>query len=206
MAIAFSSYKEIRNRYCIAYFGLANEYLLQLVAVRPFIEAKFPGIRIYIAHSDNTNILDGETNVLSISKLRAEKDSFAHIREINYDSSGTHPIENILKECDIKKYAIQTPICNNNSKCVITTDAIYPSSPLHDSQIKELVNLAKQRGYIASINTDIGDASWIIGPENATLFRAAMAGKRTSLVSNNIVDNLYKNLFPAGEILQLEHK
>ena len=206
MTIAFELYKEIRNRYCIAYFGLADEYLIQLAAIRPFIEAKFPGIVIYIAHDNNANILDGETNVLSMSKLKEERNLFAHIREINYNSDGIHPIENILKECNIQQYTIQIPNRNShNGHCVITTDAVYPSSPLHGSQIKEIVNLARQQGYISHINEDIEDASWVIGPENATLFRASLKGIRTSLVPNGIVDNLYKNMFKFGEILHLKH-
>lgn len=46
--LPFPQYAKVKDRYCIHYVGTNDEYVNQLLSVRPAIEQDLPGIQIYI--------------------------------------------------------------------------------------------------------------------------------------------------------------
>ena len=78
--IGLEHYASIKNNYCIGYFGNANEHLIQLKLLRPFMERKFPGLNIYLGCKDESmEYLRDCDNVIPISEMRKRKTEFASI-------------------------------------------------------------------------------------------------------------------------------
>ena len=130
------------------------------------------------------------------------RNMFAYIREIAYDRQ--HPIEELLKECDINEPIEVTPRSGEN-RCVIFSQGSYPTRSLDSGKIKQACKVARQVGYEVEIDTDVERAGWVMGVENQWVVRAAASGLRTTLISSGVGDKLFKTMFPAIEILDLEH-
>ena len=85
------------------YAGTCNEHLLQLIALRPYIEDELPGIILHIACRDNMfHLIKDEPRIHLQSKLVEQKRQFGYIREIRHDLSN-NSIEAFLMESKLKK-------------------------------------------------------------------------------------------------------
>ena len=85
-------YSEIKNRYCIAYFGPMAEYIIQLNALRPIIEKQFPRLELYLAiRNELLYLIEDRRKTILKSEIPNFKDKIAYIREIKSDFY-THPI------------------------------------------------------------------------------------------------------------------
>ena len=62
---------------------------------------------------------------------------------------------------------------------------------------------AKSKGFDVNINDSWENYDWIISVENEYLYEAAAAGKKVTLISTGIGENLFKSMFPKGEIISL---
>ena len=101
MAFSFPHYTQIKNRYCVGYFGNDPQYLEQLILARPIIEETFPGIEIHIACKDSMfEVLKEEPNRVAESQLRDNRRQYAYIRVINYNMK-TNPVADLLKESGV---------------------------------------------------------------------------------------------------------
>ena len=200
--IKLSSYSKIKDRYCVCYFGFCNEYIIQLLYLRPRIEAALPGLELYIGcHDRLAPLTDGYEKIVFVSQIEAQKENFAHIRVINYDGSGNHPIQTLLKESSISLPYVR-PLQKSSKKCVIYPIGYLPTQPLSPTMLEKVKNHCMQQGYQITIESSMEDVGWVVGVENEYLFKAAFAGIRTSLVPTGIGTQFYQMLC-GGEILNI---
>lgn len=158
----FTNYAKIKDNYCICYFGYSNEYLIQLDTLRPFIEKQYPGLNIYLGCKDDVaHLLSGKT--LKLSHIKSRKSEFAHIRELKYDHQ-SHPIEQFIKECNIKNYMIDNKSQKDmTTLCVIISHGSYPTTNLTNEQIQKCKMIARSQRFDVAVDVDIQDAGWVIG-------------------------------------------
>lgn len=77
-------YANIKDRYCIGYFGDSQDILSDLKKARPIIEQELPGIQIYICCKDEkANIFNGEDRVILKSQLPDKIKEIAYFRELD---------------------------------------------------------------------------------------------------------------------------
>lgn len=204
MAVDLTLYAKIKDRYCLVYLGSCEEYLVQLKLLRPMLEAKFPGIEIYLCYRDSFTEIDNEPKTLKFSKLKEMQNMFAYVREITYNEH-RHPVEQILQECQIHNYQIETPTKDQTTLCSIYPNGTYPTKSLTTDEVKKLCKLAKNSGYNVDVNLPLGGVGKVIGVENKELFKAAAMGIDTTLVSTGLGSNLFKTMFPRNKILLPAH-
>jgi hypothetical protein len=92
MAIPFTTYLEIKDNYCLTYFGNSSEIINLLIEKISKIEKELPGINIYLAVLDSFKNTLNFKNIIFKSELdQANKCIF--YREIN----NLEDIEEVLK-------------------------------------------------------------------------------------------------------------
>jgi hypothetical protein len=195
-------YMKIKDNYCISYQGAAKDFLMLLKLLRPSMEAKFPGTQIYISCKDEyTYLFDDEPRIITRSELQERRKQFAYIRELGYKTD-ENPIEKFMSES-----GIEIPkICDNskqNSAAVLLPHGNFPNRSLNHKQIKEVTEYVRSQGCELAINKPHESFKWIISVENEFLYQAASSGKRVTLIPTGIGENLFRSMFPDGEILNL---
>ena len=200
MSIPLPKYAEIKDKYCISYYGNCNEYLVQLKLLRPKIEETFPGLQVYIACKPEAfYILNKEKNIVY---GQFNKEDYAYVRELNCDMK-THPVEELMTESNIE-FPIFNTSRNNLGNCMIYTKGNLPTKNMTEKDVAYCVDLADKRGWKHSIDKEITDETWIISVENEKLFEYGATGKYAlTLVNKGIGENIFKKLFPVHEILNL---
>jgi len=200
--IGFEEYAQIKNNYCLCYFGQCNEYLVLLELLRPRIEAAFPGMNFYIGcRDDAVQVLQTRDKVLPIAELKIRKNEFAHIKELKYED-GKHPIQDILFGSDVTNVVLRhLPDDKDSGKAVILTHNTYPTDPMNGRQIDIARRIAETRGLEVEISNDWENAGLVIGVECPELVWAGHAGIPIILAETGIGADFYKKLFPSMEIL-----
>lgn len=201
--IGFEQYSRIKNNYCLAYFGYSDEYLVQLRLLKPVFEQHFPGLTICLGcKDDKTHLLRDSGHLLTISKIKVERRSYAYIREVRFNGR-THPIEDLLVEAQIKTVGLSIPQQSRvNNRCVIITHGAYPTKPLTTQEIQNLKGSVSDQGYEFEIDTDPSGASLVMGVESVGLFEAAAQGITTKLTTTGFGTRLYRCMFPKGEMFR----
>lgn len=201
--IGFEQYSRIKNNYCLCYFGYSDEYLVQLRLLKPVFEQCFPGLNLCLGcKDDKTHILRDVGHVLTISKIKVDRKSYAYIREVRFNGK-THPVEDLLVESKIKSVELsitQQPRANN--RCVIITHGAHPTKPLAPQEIQRFKESVADQGYEFEIDTDPSGASLVMGVESVGLFEAAAQGISTKLVPTGFGTRLYRYMFPKGEVFR----
>ena len=126
--------------------------------------------------------------------------TFAHVYEF-ITGNQVHPIEELLDECDVEEYAIEVPEVEPTTKCAIISVGSYPTRNLTKPQISKLKKMAITQKY--QIGEGIEGAGWVIGVESEELFEAAGKGIKTTLVKTGTGTNLYRKMFPQGEVIEI---
>ena len=195
-----SHYVQIKNKIVIGYYGNAHEYLVQLKLVRPFIEAKFPGLEIYLTCRDEAfGLLQDEPRVLPNSKLMSSKQEFGFIKNIVCNMQ-VHPVLQLMSESHIPIEPVPVIKKLLPKTCIICPQGVFPTKYLSNKEIQLLEKEANSEGYQV-ISGDVSDeVGWVIGPENEQVFRAAAQGIKTTLVESGLGTELYQKLFPDGLI------
>lgn len=202
--IGLSDYAKIHNNYCICYFGYADEYLIQLGLLRPFLERSFPGLNIYLGCKDSCkHFLQGYERILTLSDIKVRKPEFAHIVELVYNGE-EHPIDKFVTEAGISQFTIQpTSSPSTSNVCVIVNEGAFPTVPMIERQVQIVKRYARERGLEPVVGGPVETAGLVIGVESPGLFRAAALGLPTALVPTGVGTSLYKKMFPNGEILRV---
>ena len=92
--IPLTEYSLIKNNFCIGYYGCSNEYVIQLVWLRPLMEQKYPKIKIYLSFNDNVRYLvEDQDRIILKSELKNKKD-LAYFDEI---TNKEHPILDLME-------------------------------------------------------------------------------------------------------------
>ncbi|MCK9459697.1 MAG: hypothetical protein M0R80_08665 [Proteobacteria bacterium] len=198
MALAFPSYSKIKNRYCVAYYGPCREYVLQLLYLRSAIEKELPGLELYISCSDDCRcFIPDNTKIIFASEIGDRKKEVAYLRELRCDLE-THPVWQWIQESKLTLKFLEPPQTKNITKkiCAICTKANLPTKSMPD--VDKLIKWVISKGF--SVSENVSEADWVVGTENEQLFVAAIQGVKTTLVPTGLGTELYKRLFPSGEI------
>jgi hypothetical protein len=203
MTVPLPYYVKIKDRYCVAYFGNAQEYLFQLVLLRGNVERELPGIQVYIACKDELfDLIREHDRTLTWSQMRESVKSFAYIRELRCDTI-VHPVLELMEESAIPLAIPIQKRAEANNLCVISPESNFPTANLSPEQISKASAVARANGYQVALGRSWEEAGWVIGVENLELFRAAAAGVRTSLVPTGLGTALYQGMFPDGKVLKI---
>jgi hypothetical protein len=220
--IGFNHYVNIHRNYCLAYFGLVPEYVIQLRILRQIFSVKFPTLCLFIACLDDFMfMLKGEDNVVPYSEMRDNKQKFAYIREIGTSLSPPHSIYSLVEE-SVPNLVVKRELRQATAhRCLVCPDGAYPTKAYDD--VKKLRAYAESKGHCAIIAASdlhpstkefdvrptgqdklniIAKADWVIGVENEYLFEAVRLGIKTTLIPTGLGTNLYKFLSPDGEIFK----
>ncbi len=201
--IPLSRYVKIKHKYCVAYFGQCDEYVLQLVHARPYFERKFPGLELYIACRDEAlKFAHDKPRMVAMSEIHSRCGDFACVRELTSDLR-THPVLNFVEESGV---VVDTaPLENEHTvKCVIWANGVHPTRNMPDSVLVDCKTRAAKLGYRVEIGGTIDGAGWVIGVESVALYQAAMRNVKTTLVETGIGADLYRKWFPSGEVVKMQ--
>lgn len=201
--IEFEKYAQIKNRYCLCYFGTSDEYILQLWLYKPIIEHKYPGLQLFLGCRDEAaNLINDEKYILRLSDLKSRRLDFGHIREISFDGKN-HPIEKFINETDLSECVTDEIVEEKTTQCVIITQGSYPTISLKENQIDYLKKMAISQGYSPILNSPIENSGLVMGVESFGLYKAASLGIETQLVPTGLGTNLYRKMFPKGKVLNI---
>jgi hypothetical protein len=204
--IALPDYAKVKDNYCIAYFGHSKEYIVQLRLLRPIMETSFPGIKVYLSCKDQyMYLLKNEERIVSETDLLKNKKQYAYIREITCDMT-KHPIEQFMLESDMPCGPIRdqdTHFDMLNGSCTLLTSCNPPTRSLNGFYIQKAIQFIRQKGCEPVLNKSIDAFDWIIGVENDALYEAAAMGKRVTLISTGLGENLFRSMFPRAQIIHL---
>jgi hypothetical protein len=79
MTIPFNQYLEIKDNYCLSYFGEDKDLLAEILWARMYIENELKGIKIFIACKDVfKNEMHGKRNIILESKMSDFAGKMAH--------------------------------------------------------------------------------------------------------------------------------
>ena len=200
MTLPLNQYAKFKDRYCISYSGPSKEYLHLLSYLRPAIEAELPGIQIYLC--GRKECLPDTERVFEISEIEQKRNELAYIRDLKCDLIH-HPVEALLKESNLNLTYWTPPIqrMSQGKYYILCPNGTLPTKTLSPKQIDAL---KIKIGHL-EISDNIENADWVIGVESVGLFKAAMLGIKTTLIATGLGTNLYKKLFPSGEIMDLWH-
>lgn len=206
MTIALERYKLIRNNLCLSYTGRCDEYIIQLKLLRHLIEKQFPELKIFISCRDEiSHLLKREDNVILESELQSKRRNFGYIKKIKYVIGMPHPIDHLFSLSGISVEPVTLNAESKNSLCSIISKSEFPTKEISKSYIEELRTKAMFDGYHVEVNPDesaIKESGWVISVENRYLFEMAANGVKTTLINSGIGGNLYKKMFPNGNILK----
>lgn len=193
-------YAQVKDKYCIAYFGHCNECIVQLKLLRPQLETQFPGVHIYLACRDEAlYLLAGQERILGQSRLR--KEEFGYVRELLNDMQ-SNPVEAFLEESGVRISPIKSEP-PTSGPAIILTHAVLPNQPLTPAQVVAATNHVRKKGSSLAVGDKWQSAAWVLGPENAELYEAAAAGRKVTLIPTGFGEKLFVKMFPRGEILRL---
>jgi hypothetical protein len=212
MALPLPQYIKAKDNYCIAYYGNNKEHLIQLKLLRPIMERTFPGIKVFLAcREDSSYLLKGQDRILTREELKDNKHMFAYIRELVCDMQ-SHPVEEFMKESDIPCGPILEKQQAWGTNCVLLASGVPPVRSLTANQIRlAILHIKKFNGgaepEIYGTNPEfdrgIDGHSWAVGVESEQLYEAAARGMQVTLIPTGFGENLFKKMFPSGQILSL---
>ena len=205
MPLPFTKYADIKDQYCICYFGPCDEYIVQLLYLRSFIETKFPGIEIHIGCRDSLSYLSANhKRIVPKSQIKDKKRNYAHIRELKCNMED-HPVYKLLEESGLEHIQVAKDVdAHHTHRCVICPRGVLPTKSLTSTQIKMIESRYRTKGFSEIyVSDDIQGAGVVAGVESPGLFRAACQGIRTALVPTGLGIKLYKMIARKGEIIDI---
>lgn len=190
----------------MAYFGHSKEYIVQLRLLRPIMEASFPGIKVYLSCNDEyMYLLKNQERIVSRSNLLKDKQQYAYIRELSCDMS-THPVEQFMLESDMPCGPIQSSPLHEgdlSGTCTFLTNCYAPTRSLSGFQIQKVCQIIRNKGCEPVLNRPFEGFDWVVSVENEVLYEAAAMGKRVTLISTGLGENLFRTMFPGAQILHV---
>jgi len=197
--IPLPEYAKIKDKYCIAYFGNCDEYLVQLKFLRPIMEKTYPGIQVYLACKPSAlEWLEGEENVVTGTINHRE---FGYFRELRCDMR-SHPVEAFMKESNIHCGPVRAiPIASPTKRGVIIQNGMLPTRSMSMDQILACRKFLFSKSCTIEMDGDIENADIVVGVESPKLFQAGANGTQVALVPTGFGENLFKSMYPRGTVL-----
>lgn len=206
MGILYNNYIKVKNRYCIKYFGVFDEFLFQLIYLRPAIERELIGTKIHFCCEDRlAEKLQRIPRIVYRSDF--SKNDYGYVRTLNFDYK-KHPILELIEESDLKLNHLPSmpPLKKFNKKALIISKDSNGKVKLEEKLINKLKeNLTNCELQVEIDVENIDDFGTIIGVESANLYLGAMKGINTTLISENFGDKLFKLMFSKFKILNKDN-
>lgn len=201
MTLPFEQYLKVKNNYCFCYFGNSNEFIILLKMLRPYMEAKYKGVSIYIACKDESYyLLQDEPRC--IRKSNFKKENYCYVRNIMNDFK-QHPIHELLIESDIKPPILSQPSKEITSKIYIYTNGDIPTKSLSSQYVEKLVKNLESKGKNCFVNENHDEYSSVYSVENETLLNCALKNINCTLIDSGLGTALYKAIFPQINVISM---
>lgn len=101
MATPFKRYLEIKDNYCVLYFGEDKDILKKIIELRNFMENKLKGMKIFIACKDEMKqIVHGKRNII----LESQMNNFVGKMGGKYIISDKDSLVNMTKDMECEKF------------------------------------------------------------------------------------------------------
>ena len=202
MNLHLPRYREVKDKYCVGYFGPCNEYITLLLGLRKQAEEQLPGLHLYIGCKDA--LCTGERTVPESAIIQMTREPwgthFGHIREIRCDMVH-HPVEQFFKESNIAIKPAERQSAEGNRIVYIAPNGIAPTRSISEQHLASLINWYKEAGYIVKQDGPIQDAGTVVGVENVQLWSAALAGKDCVLVNTGLGADFFRVICPWGQVI-----
>jgi len=204
MNLHLPKYREVKDKFCVCYFGPCNEYVALLLGLRPLVEAELPGLRLYIGCKDD---LCGPENTVpqsSVMKMIREPwgTEFGHIREIRCNMQD-HPVWQFFKDENIYlKPATHKPDPDNRV-VQLYPNGTSPTRSLTQGQIDAITRKYTKMGYVVRQNGPWSDVGMVVGVESVSLWEAVLAGKSAVLCETGLGTEFFRVICPWGEVISV---
>ena len=196
MGTYYQRYLKIKNKYCIAYNGPFDEFIIQLLHVKPMIETQFPDLEVSIACRDELS----EELPGTISKSKMIEQDYPYIRSLQFDMI-KHPVMQLIEESKITILPqVSRPTIGKN--CLLCPVGVPPVKNLTVQQIEDIKSQLKLEGFTVEIGTNTQNKDLVVGVECKSLYTAACNGTPTRLIDTGFGTEFYKILFPESKILK----
>ncbi len=205
MNLHLPKYREVKDKFCVGYFGPCNEYVTLLLGLRKLVEAELPGLRVYIGCRED---LCGPENTVPESEvMRMTREpwgtGFGHIREIRCNMKD-HPVEAFFAE---SKIAIRPTADHqpdpDNRVVRLYPNGTSPTRSLTDTQTQAIAKRYAKDGYVVRQDGPWDDAGIVVGVESTSLWEAAMAGKSVVLCDTGLGTALFRVICPWGTVISV---
>jgi hypothetical protein len=205
MNLHLPRYREVKDRYCVCYFGPCDEYITLLCGLRKIIEANLPGLQLYVGCRDHLYGSENTVPESAVIKMIREPwgTAFGHIREIRCDLSN-HPVEKFLSESGLllgpaSPYEPQM----GNRVLSLNPNGVSPTRSLTETQTAKVIAKYKEEGWEVRINYPWQEAGLVVGVENTPLWSAAIAGKPVTLCETGLGTALFRVIASWGEVISV---
>lgn len=200
----FPQYAQAVNQICLYYDGMIPEYAVALNYVIPFIHKTYPDLEVSLYVNPVHRGYAASISEFDVS-------SFGWVKRFLTDPNDTHPILKFIQGSRLSFPSLPVGV---GETCFVCPDAAYPSRSLSTEQVKRI------RGTCAVVGSDLhpsysevdyrpsgadkikilSNANWVVGSENEYVFLAAAMGIRTTLIPTGPGTDLFRTLFPHGEV------
>lgn len=202
MNLSLPRYREVKDKYCVGYFGPCNEYITLLLGLRKQIEEQLPGLQLYIGCKDDLCTGDRTVPESAVRQMTREPwgTHFGHIREIRCDMVH-HPVEQFLQESKITVTPAERQQDPGNRVVYLVTQGTAPTRPIDPKHAQGLANFYRGEGYVVKTEGPMHDAGIVCGVESVALWSAALAGKDCVLVSTGLGTDFFRVICPWGQVI-----
>lgn len=202
MNLHLPRYREVKDKYCVGYFGPCNEYITLLLGLRKQVEEQLPGLQLYIGCKDGLCTGDRTVPETAIIQMTREPwgTHFGHIREIRCDMVH-HPVEQFLKESKITIRPAERQNNDGNRIVYLVSQGTEPTRSLTPQHAQGLANFYRGEGYVVRQDGPLHEAGLVVGVESVQLWSAALAGKDCVLVSTGLGTDFFRVICPWGQVI-----
>lgn len=205
MILPLPRYRQVKDKYCVCYFGHCEEYITTLLAYRPIVEAELTGLQLYIGCRDDLYGPERTVPETAIRQMTREPwgTGFGHIRELRFNQH-EHPIERFFADSKIDIRPISRHQPEEENRIVgLYPNGSDPTRSLTSSEITSLTLRYEKAGKVVRVNGPWQEAGVVVGVENKALFEAAAAGKTISLCDTGIGRGFLCAIAPWAEVISL---
>jgi hypothetical protein len=204
MNLHLPRYREVKNKYCVCYFGPCDEYVTLLDGLRPQAEQQLPGLQVYIGCKEH--LCNGERFVSEKAAFQMVREpwgtQFGHIKEIRCDMK-SHPVQQFFNDSGIKINPTGHKPDTENRLVKLAAEGISPTRSLTEEEKTKLTKKYASQGYVVREDCDWRDAGVVVGVESVAVWSAALEGKMTHLCDTGLGTGFFRVICPWGAVISI---
>lgn len=204
MNLHLPRYREVKDKYCVCYFGPCNEYITILLGLRKQAEDQLPGIQLYIGCRDDLCTDERTLPESIVTQMIREPwgTGFGHIREIRCDMVN-HPVAQFFTESKIAIKPVPCTATPGNRVVRLYPRGTSPTKSLTEIQIKTLTDQYTKAGYIVHEDGPWQDAGLVVGVECVSTWAAALAGQQVALCDSGLGTDFFRVIHPWTPVISV---